>query len=599
MMLSFLSPLGASRSYVNDRKIFPVGSSEYENLVLLYISTGRSQPSSAGPWSADELLGMLETIPYDSLSDSQRALYDEVAFALEVSPRLVSDDGFGFTPSMILAPEFYFHVNEEFDTEPDWNYGFTERTAPIGVRFEAWSAEHFYGFVELSLGLTRYHSDDLPISTDGPDLSREELYALRFRSNIPMFGVAKLGELSMNIPYRAFLSVGGSHWNLQIGRDRLSWGPGESGNLILGSHYPMHQFLRLSNYHDAFKYTFVASFFPHPVNYRPDEDVDLSVLSAEDIEKYDRNEDGIVDATEYFIGTKLSDPNHQMQGLSMFMGHRFEFRMFQDRLALAISETIMYQTLDGYFDLQVLNPMMLFHNMYIRGNANSLLGFDIDFTPYPGVNIYGTFLLDDLAAGEEPTSGEDANPNAVGGLLGVKLTFPYGYGAFFGSLEGVYADPYLYKRDGDVEYIVAFRESNNTAGDIGGTGIKYHKYYLGYRYGGDVIVGNLRFGYTAPGRYTASLLAQIRFKGLVDLNASWSKYSEEASQHAPTTSLEAGVVRPVEVTLRLEPSVEMRLGQGISFRSSVGFVTQWHRDHADEAGPLFDVQIIVGAAYRI
>lgn len=580
MMLSFLSPLGASRSYVNDRKIFPVGSSEYENLVLLYISTGRSQPSSAGPWSADELLGMLETIPYDSLSDSQRALYDEVAFALEVSPRLVSDDGFGFTPSMILAPEFYFHVNEEFDTEPDWNYGFTERTAPIGVRFEAWSAEHFYGFVELSLGLTRYHSDDWPISTDGPDLSREELYALRFRSNIPMFGVAKLGELSMNIPYRAFLSVGGSHWNLQIGRDRLSWGPGESGNLILGSHYPMHQFIRLANYHRSFKYTFVASFFPHPVNYRPDEG-----QSEED-----------------FIMAKLADPNHQMQGLSMFMGHRFEFRMFQDRLTFAISETIMYQTLDGYFDLQVLNPMMLFHNMYIRGNSNSLLGFELDFTPYEGINVYGMFLLDDMAAGEEPTSGADANPNAAGGMLGVKLVFPYGYGAFFGSLEGVYTDPYLYKRDGDVEYIVAFREANNTAGQIGGTGIKYHKYYLGYRYGGDSVVGNLRFGYVAPGRFATALLAQLRFKGLVELDTPWSTYSDSSPQHAPTTSIEIGTEAkngPVEVTLRLEPSVEIQLGTGISFRSSLSFVTQWHRNHSTEVGPVFDFQMVVGATYQI
>jgi hypothetical protein len=38
-------------------------------------------------------------------------------------------------------------------------------------------------------------------------------------------------------------------------------------------------------------------------------------------------------------------------------------------------------------------------------------------------------------------------------MLGVKLVFPYGYGAFFGSLEGVYTDPYHYKRDGDVEYM--------------------------------------------------------------------------------------------------------------------------------------------------
>ncbi len=578
-----LCPLFASIPYSNEQKIYPVDSPVYENLVLLYISTGRAQPSSSGPWSSDELLGMLSTIPYDVLDEGQRELYDYVANILYEYPRFTSTDAFGFSPTLVVAPELYFHTNTRFNTEPDWNYGFTERTAPLAFQFEGWTANHFYGFVELSLGLTRYHHTDSPIysSTAG-----ELLYTPMFRSNIPMLGVAKLGELSMNMPYRAFLSAGGSHWNLQIGRDRLSWGVGESGNLILGDHLPMHQFLKLTTYHRGFKYTFVASFFPHPVNYRPD--------------------DG--QSEQDFIDEKLNDPNYQMRGLSMFMGHRFEFRMFQDRLVFALSETIMYQTLDGYFDIQVLNPLMLFHNMYIRGNANSLLGFEVDFTPFPGVNVYGQFILDDLAIGSEPTTGPDSNPNAMGGMLGIKLTFPYKRGVFFGSLEAVYADPYLYKRDGDVEYIVAYRESNNTAGQIEGSGVKYHKYYLGYEYGGDVVVGNLRFGYTAPGRFTASLLAQVRFKGLVGIDTPWSRYLDENNppQNAPSTSIEVngsdygGLLHgPVEVTLRVEPSFELVMSRRLSFRGSFSCLTQWHRNHAPEAGPSFDFQMVLGLTFRI
>ncbi len=588
LCLSFvLFPLSAFIPYTNQQKVFPVGSPVYESLVMLYVSTGRAQPSSSGPWSADELLRMLQTIPYDTLTVGQRKLYDGVADALYEYPRFASEDSFGFSPSLIVAPELYFHTNTKFNTEPDWSYGFSERKAPLAFRFEGWSAEHFYGFVELSLGLTRYHHDDYPIASTtsaDPIKSQEELYTPIFRFNIPMLGGATLGELSMNMPYRAFMSAGGSHWNLQIGRDRLSWGVGESGNLILGDHYPMHQFLRLATYHKSFKYTFVASFFPHPVNYRPDEGQSI----------------------DDFIAKKLHDPNYQMKGLSMFMGHRFEFRLFQDRLSFALSETIMYQTLDGYFDIQVLSPLMLFHNMYIRGNANSLLGFELDVTPFNGFNIYGMFLLDDLAIGSEPTVGPDSNPNAMGGMLGVKLTFPYKNGAFFGSLEAVYTDPYLYKRDGDVEFIVAYRESNNTAGQINGSGSKYHRYYLGYEYGGDVIVGNLRFGYAAPGSFTSALLAQVRFKGLVGIDTPWSRYYNNKPQNTPTTAIEVHgssydgpLEGPVEVTLRIEPSVEFEVGRGFSFLSRFSFLTQWHRNHLLAAGPLFDFQMVIGATYQI
>ncbi len=590
--LSCLFSLSASVPYANAQKIFPVDSPVYESLVMLYVSTGRAQPSSSGPWSTDELFRMLQTVPYDTLSGGQKKLYETVANALHAFPRFVSGDSFGFSPALAVAPELYFHTNAAFNTEPDWNYGFTERKAPLAFRFEVWSAEHFYGFVELSLGLTRYHHNDYPISfaastvagTAAPSRAQELLYTDRFRSNIPMLGGASLGELSMNMPYRAFLSAGGSHWSFQVGRDRLSWGVGESGNLILSDHYPMHQFLRLSTYHKSFKYTFVASFFPHPVNYRPDDGQSL----------------------EEFIAKKLSDPNYQMKGLSMFMGHRFEFRMFQDRLSFALSETVMYQTLDGYFDIQVLSPLMLFHNMYVRGNANSLLGFELDVTPVNGLNIYGMFLLDDLAIGSEPTIGPDSNPNAMGGMLGIKLVFPYGKGTFFGSLEAVYTDPYLYKRDGDVEYIVAFRESNNTAGQISGSGSKYHKYYLGYEYGGDVIVGNLRFGYAVPDKFTSALLAQARFKGLVGIDTPWSRYLYNKPQSSPTTSIEVNgssyegpLEGPVEITLRMEPSVSFEMGRGLSFRGSFSFLTQWHRNHSQDAGPLFDFQLMVGATYQI
>ena len=70
---------------------------------------------------------------------------------------------------------------------------------------------------------------------------------------------------------------------------------------------------RLSAYRGNFKYGFVTSFFPHP-----DE-----------------------------IWVLPSGQGREIKGLKMFLAHRFEFRLFKDRLGLAINESIMYQNKEG------------------------------------------------------------------------------------------------------------------------------------------------------------------------------------------------------------------------------------------------------------
>ncbi len=575
-----VSPLVGADPYANRQKIYPVDSLVYRNISLLYTGMGIVQPSTTGPWSGDELLRMLQFIPYDQLDAGQRLLYDATYTELCKQPKIKTEGTFGLSPWIKIIPEIYYHSNNVFDTESDWSYGFNDRNPFLEFDFEGWATPYFYGYVDLSLGLTRYHKSDSPVSLEN---TPEAFYQQTFCSNIPMLGIASLGELSMNMPYRAFIAAGGSHWSLQVGRDQLSWGMGESGNLVLSDNVPVQSFGRFTAYNNSFKYTFVASFFPHPVNYTlPDTD-DQAVIDA-------------------FIASHLHDPNYQMQGLSMFMGHRFEIRLFEQHLMVALSETIMYQSVDGYFDLQVLNPLMLFHNLYIRGNANSLLSLELDFAPCTGLNVYAQFVMDDLAVGSEPTSGKDANPNAIGGMVGAKFSVPFEKGTFFGSLEGVYTDPYLYKRDGNVDYIVAWRESNNTAGNINGTGIKYHKYYLGYKYGGDSIVANLNLGFTDPTRYTVSLHNQLRFKGLVGIDTPWSTYSDMVPPMAPSTTIEIGdktISGPVEVTLVVEPSFSLQFGYGLSCRGRFSFITQWHRNHASYNGALFDFQMALSLKYEL
>ena len=71
-------------------------------------------------------------------------------------------------------------------------------------------------------------------------------------------------QLDFNMPLRAFVAAGGKNWSLQVGRDRLSWGSGTTGNLVIGDHIKYHNMARFTTYDSKFKYTFLISAFPHP-----------------------------------------------------------------------------------------------------------------------------------------------------------------------------------------------------------------------------------------------------------------------------------------------------------------------------------------------
>ena len=49
-------------------------------------------------------------------------------------------------------------------------------------------------------------------------------------TSIPMVPPNEISNIDLNFPYRAFVSAGGDNWSMQVGRDKVSWGAGKSGN---------------------------------------------------------------------------------------------------------------------------------------------------------------------------------------------------------------------------------------------------------------------------------------------------------------------------------------------------------------------------------
>lgn len=511
----------------NVQKIHAVDSDVYEAISNLYISNGYALPSTAGPWSTGELMKMLMKIDRSTLGTAGQSVYDYVL-------GMLTEDEKTFQFGVDVALEGYFHTDTvNFTEENDWIRDSEERKPLIDLKLETWLAEHFYGYSSLTITGRRYHEHT---STDGPVSDYYGVHGLT--SNLFFLYGHNIGDLDFGMPYRVFGAFGGDAWSVQIGRDKLSWGPGVSGNFMLSDHFRYHDTGRIALYGDTFKYTFATSFFPHPSQYYP-------------IMEYDMN------SPNYgkFINQRSQD--QPLGGMQMFIGHRLEWRLFKEKVGLVVSEAIMYQstpsgtqtqysadtsTQDSILDLRILNPSMIFHNLYVRSNANSLLALELDFTPINHINVYTQIAIDEFSIpGEGGTPGvaDKARPSALGMMVGAKASYPIRKGMMYGSFEWAKTDPYLYVRDNGkrehtlgeygMNFVGAHREY---AGASSHMALVYIEEFLGYQYGPDAIVLNGNVGYREYGKWFAEGNVFYMLHGTHDKWTLWSHVYNEANVDA-------------------------------------------------------------------
>lgn len=495
LVLLTISSLAAAITDVNRQEIVSIDSPIYRAMKNLYISQGLALPSTTGPWTMAELDMMLERLTPPQPGSPWRETYEYLVSEIGHEPRIepqAAEGIFGFTISADVALDGYYHTNPtDFGDVDMWGDvdqlgDFNTPTPLLSIPLETWFGNNIYGYASFDLGANRTFND------------KSGQTGSNWYTNILMVPPSAIDDLNLNFPYRAFGSIGGDWWNISIGRDKLRWGPGESGNLTISDQIPYHNNARFTAFSKVFKYTFSISSFIHPMNYTDDKG-NLSL-------KYSQNA--------------------PRKGLSMFIAHRLEWRIF-DKVNMALTESIMYQSEDNQFDFLVLSPTAIFHNYYIRSNANSLLSFEFDWTFVDHWNLYGEAVVDEFKLPGEFT--EDGPPSAYGFILGLKTSYPAGGGMFYGSLEGAYTYPYLYLRDdgasyGDpseqpsygygINFIVATPEFTNKNAN-------YTLDYLGYGYGNDSLVGNLILGYEKYGKWSIEGDFTYWADGCMDMNSKW------------------------------------------------------------------------------
>ena len=554
--------------------MFQMDHPVYDEMDALYVMEGKAAAMGIRPWSDTDVRHMLQDVK--PKSSAGKALKERIESYLEDVERKNTR----FLLDLSFTPGFAFHTNpDDFDAEEDWYTNNiqddTLADAGIGLSYK----ENIYGYMDFSIGLNYAGLEDISDNNVTEDDIRYNEY---FSTNI--LGVSE-GTFSANMPYRALLVAGADGFRVNVGRDRLSWGNGMMGNLMLGDTLPYHNFFSATfTGSEHFSYQMLISFFAHSSDY-------------------------INEGTFSGSGPDIGD---DVDGLRFFLGHRFEVSLFDHRLTFAINESIMYQSESGYLNPGALNPLMFLHNLYISENSNSLMTAEIEWSPFRRWSFYLQGAVDEFSLpGEKSPPDKGSKPNAWGVMAGVRGVFPAGENYFYSGFEFVYTSPYLYHRTGDDDeaaYDLYYVSSIRAYDDD--DGMKILTRYLSLPYGSDAIAGLFRFGYNDIDSFKVEGDVMFMAHGIVSAYSSIREYTGSESV-ATTPSTENAFTDEdydslynvlsdgeVEYSLIFGAGGEKQVTKWFSFDASLYFNVYWNKDNLSTCTK-FDIQLAVGLKFFI
>ncbi|UCF79699.1 MAG: hypothetical protein JSW03_05525 [Candidatus Eiseniibacteriota bacterium] len=203
-------------------------------------------------------------------------------------------------------------------------------------------------------------------------------------------------------------------FDVLLGRDRLSWGPGRSGSLILSDLAPPIDMV-------CFGFTLgrvsASGFFTT---------LDDVKLSRAVPYQYD----------SLYAGTAAT------RHLS---GHRIDFRVTPS-LEVGLSETIIYGGPDRELEPGYINPLNFYyaHQWNLVKNDNPLWALDATWWPTPRLQLYGQLLVDDYQF--EHKDERDEEPSEIGFLIGLHSGDPFGLANTSVTLEYARVNSWTYNQ---------------------------------------------------------------------------------------------------------------------------------------------------------
>ncbi len=448
----------------NGKRVIPVSSELYTMVENLYHETGRAAPNSAKPWTADEMTAILSSVDTAGLSAAGKKAHAYLTERLTDTDVLFNEEDFSFdsSPSVTVEVFSHFPILDSTDSAPEayeWMHGYEERHPFLSIPLEFWYGDALYMTSELEVK-EEYRTVTSPST---PDVAKNYLNVLFDDPSM---------RLDLYFPFRAVLSTGGDWWHLLFGRDKLSWGGGVSGNLMLSDYSDFYDFIGLSFFSPSFKMT------------------------------------NIYAMTDRFL------PDGTDIGFSGFIGHRLEMRFF-DRLKFTVNESVAFAKLSPELPRD-FNFLMVYHNWMAPERLNSLLSVELEYTPWRYFTLYGHIAMDEFAVQYEKDRGGGGGPPVYGYLAGIRGAYPLGPGYLSGALEWVQTSPWIYNRRAP-PYFYNVRRYWSLVTDR----FEFVTKPFGYEYGPDAIVLFLSSSYSLPGSYGAGIEITRLIKGEKRAGSPW------------------------------------------------------------------------------
>lgn len=522
LLLILAAILTSALSASHDMEIIPLSSPVYEYMESLYVLEGKAAPQGAKPWTVADVKQQLDRIIPTSVPAQK--LYDILS---EYTDREDEKD-VKVDVDMSLTPSIGLHINNtDFDESGKWRSKVLNDKL-LHLNGSLYVYDYFAADMGLSLGFVNSVSQE----SDG-----EPRFSNKVSTNIPFLSA---GDIDVDVTDNSYVSVGVPYISLSLGRGQLSLGNGMMGNLILGNTLPYHDYLSISASNNTwFDYTMLMSFFTHPKNY-------------------------------YQGHTSL------IHGIQMFIAHRFEMRMFSDKLRITLNEATMYQSEDNTIDFRIFNPLLIMHGYYISANANSLASIELEFAPFKNFQLYASFAIDDLSVQNEEKAPEPgATLNMWGVMGGMRVSVPAKKGYFTLGLEAVYTSPFMYHKDsyGSADYSLDFI---GTVSFMHGNKKVYNRQYLSFPFGSDALAAMLDVSYTNPMKWSLGMNLFVMAHGITNINTKGEIYPENNSGKLPgwimTENPFTGEKGEISYTFDIGFNAECYLMRNLSVSAAADFI---------------------------
>lgn len=479
---------GFSNNMNNAQRLIPVGHWIYDSLIKVEAECGWVSFGQNAPLSVAEIMGYVQEIPYENLSDAGKKAVEEIETYINREYLAIESKALSIGIDPSLSIEFYHKQTDEIP----WIYDSYEKQHIIDLPILLSGGNFVFIESDMFLGLNYWSAEEDGVFTNIP-----------YNTDFLEFHFPKTAYISMGIPILDLFS-----FNFQLGQGRLSVGKTQMGSIILSEYSYSDAYAQFSLYSPKIRYTATTIqlevnkyLYLHRLELKPIKQVQFGLL-----------EGVLVNAP---LELRFLNP------LTIF--HNYSA----------------WRTYANY-NKSTANGVSNTYNGTSR--IGSYFGLTFDVNPWKYLRLYGLFGMNQFQTTYEREMYPEVAgkiPNSLGFQGGMETYLPYKEGYFILGFEGLYTNPWMYiSEDADWSfYQTRYDIIKNTNTPIfswigspfGPDAIGFSS-TVGYDFGSLWSV-NLVYQYIKKGEQSFSLFSSVDGSGK---NNYYPSSVEEATQKSPT-----------------------------------------------------------------